>query len=87
MVEVEGRRSGAIGGHGPESRSPGTAAQRQGADRAEVLDIAVGFGYECPVRRGKESGPVRSELIGSNLEVSTPGQVFALQNSRLRLSF
>ena len=48
-----------------------------------MLDIAAGFGYECPVRRGKESGPVRSELFGSNLEVSTPGEVFALQNSRM----
>jgi uncharacterized protein (AIM24 family) len=28
-------------------------------------------------------GPVRSELFGSNLEVSTPGEVFALQNSRM----
>jgi uncharacterized protein (AIM24 family) len=47
-----------------------------------VLDIAAGFGYECPVRWGR-SWSVRSELFGSNLEVSTPGEVFALQNPRM----
>jgi uncharacterized protein (AIM24 family) len=49
-----------------------------------VLDIAAGFGYEChdrPPRQG--DGQVRSELFGSNLEASTPGEAFALQNSRM----
>jgi len=49
-----------------------------------VLDITVGFGYECPGPLGEGSWiQVRSELFGSNLEVSTPGEVFALQNSRM----
>ena len=49
-----------------------------------MLDITVGFGYECPGPLGEGSWiQVRSELFGSNLEVSTPGEVFALQNSRM----
>jgi uncharacterized protein (AIM24 family) len=49
-----------------------------------VLDIAVQFGYECSASTLRaRRWPVRSELFGSNLEASTPGEVFALQNSRM----